>query len=534
MKKKSRALFFFSLAIFSTGCSGNSLRCVRPVADRLLDDTLFELCEQPAKRSPFPVVADIRKETGMESFACMFGVPADSCYRLGISALKPTKVVLDGRAVLSVDGHGSAFPREIAYDTYLFDHYVVLHLAAGEHRVAVNSTATASFGLVDSLDSPVPGVFYSVIEHGPGKEAEFRIPIKKDAAFTKHAYAEWHYANGATMLGLLALADATGEPRYAEHVRRFCDFTMEHLPLFAAQYDRGLLRTQNYRMFRRGMLDDTTAPALPLLESAMRYGATVEQRRLLAEMADYAMHRQPRLADGTFVRPEPRWTIWCDDLFMSAVFLARYARFVGDESYLEEAVRQAEAYDRYLRDPETGLVFHGWNDTHRHFVGQRWGRANGWFAWAFSEILAGLPSEHPRYRRLSDIHRSHLEALLRFQAPDGMWHQVLDRPDTYEESSATALFVLALARAVRRGWMERSCADRALLGWRALERRIGSDGTVTGICRSMAVGPDVAAYAERPTLANDPRGLGAIFTAAVEVDALRSYLKNGNPELKIN
>ena len=121
------------------------------------------------------------------------------------------------------------------------------------------------------LDFQVRNVSYIVIEH-ENKAKEFRIPIKKEAAFTKHSYAEWHYANGATMLGLLALADATGEERYAEHVRRFCDFTMEHLPLFAAQYERGFLRTQNYRMFRRGMLDDTTAPALPFLETAMRYG----------------------------------------------------------------------------------------------------------------------------------------------------------------------------------------------------------------------------------------------------------------------
>ena len=75
------------------------------------------------------------------------------------------------------------------------------------------------------------------------------------------------------------------------------------------------------------------------------------------------------------------------------------------------------------------------------------GRANGWFAWAFSEVLSSLSPEHPAYLRLLAIHRSHLEALLRYQSPNGMWHQLLDRPDTYEESSATALFVLAFAAA---------------------------------------------------------------------------------------
>ncbi len=524
MKKNYRFHSVCCAALLFSGCADDSLRSASLVADRLLVDTAFELCEQPAKSAPFPVVfADDAVSDG-GAHVCMVNVPADSVYRMGVNSVDRAEIRVDGRRIVTVAGCGRAFPREVAYDTYFFNDYVSLKLTRGEHRVDILSTGKISFGLVDSLDFQVRNVSYIVIEH-ENKAKEFRIPIKKEAAFTKHSYAEWHYANGATMLGLLALADATGEERYAEHVRRFCDFTMEHLPLFAAQYERGFLRTQNYRMFRRGMLDDTTAPALPFLETAMRYGATAEQCRLLASMADYAMREQPRLVDGTFVRPEPRWTIWCDDLFMSAVFLTRYARFTGEDDYLEEAVRQAEAYDRYLRDPETGLVFHGWDDTHKRFVGLRWGRANGWFAWAFSEVLSSLSPEHPAYLRLLAIHRSHLEALLRYQSPNGMWHQLLDRPDTYEESSATALFVLALARAVRMGWMERICADRALLGWQALERHIRPDGIVTGICRSMAIGYDAVDYAERPTLPNDPRGLGAIFTAAAEVAALREWLK---------
>lgn len=525
MKKNYSYAALFCMMLLASGCVDDPLQSVSPVAERLLADTSFELCEQSAKPALYPAVLVKSSVSGVETQVCVLNIPTDSVYCMGISAIAQTEIRVDGRRVASVRGRGRAFPREIAYDTYIFDDSVVLNLTKGEHRVEALSTASLSLGMVDSLGFPVAGVQYSVIEHGE-KELEYRIPIKKDAAFTKHSYAEWHYANGATMLGLLALADATGQSRYVEHVRRFCDFTMEHLPLFAAQYERGLLRTQNYRLFRCGMLDDTTAPALPFLETAIRYGATDAQQRLLASMADYAMNEQPRLADGTFVRPEPRWTIWCDDLFMSAVFLARYARFTGEAVYLEEAVRQAEAYDRYLRDPETGLVFHGWDDTHGRFVGQRWGRANGWFAWALSEVLSEVPAEHPAYLRLLEIHRSHLEALLRYQEANGMWHQLLDRPDTYEESSATALFVLALARAVRMGWMERDSADCALLGWQALARRIRPDGTVTGICRSMSIGSDAAVYAERPTLPNDPRGLGAIFTAAAEVAELQKWLKN--------
>ena len=518
MKKNYSAFSIFLWVLLAAGCADDPLRAVRPVADRLLADTLFETVETEAKPARFPMICPATAEG---SYVFGLEVPADALYRLGCTADAAVQIAVDGRPLLSYAGGTRAFPREIAYDTYLFDRYAAVRLVRGLHRVEVESTGTVSLGAVDSLDFPAAGIEYPVFVHG----TEARLPVKRGAAFAKHPYAEWHYANGATLLGLLALADATGEERYAAHVRRFCDFTLEQLPRFEEQYGRGLLRTQNYRLFRRGMLDDTTAPALPFVERALREGADEATARLLAAMADYAMHEQPRLPDGTFVRPEPRWTIWCDDLFMSAVFLVRYARLTGETACLEEAVRQAEAYDCYLRDPATGLLHHGWNATHDRPAGLHWGRANGWFAWALPEVLAALPAEHPERARLLEIHRRHLDALVRRQGANGMWHQLLDRPETYEESSSTALFVLALARAVRCGWIDRSYAPAALRGWRALAERITPDGIVEGICRSMSIGADAAAYAGRPTLPNDPRGLGAVFTAAVETAALQRFLK---------
>ncbi len=249
----------------------------------------------------------------------MVNVPADSVYRMGVNSVDRAEIRVDGRRIVTVAGCGRAFPREVAYDTYLFNDYVSLKLTRGEHRVDILSTGKISFGLVDSLDFQVRNVSYIVIEH-ENKAKEFRIPIKRRLRLQNIPMPSGIMPMVLQCWDCWLWPMRQGEERYAEHVRRFCDFTMEHLPLFAAQYERGFLRTQNYRMFRRGMLDDTTAPALPFLETAMRYGATAEQCRLLASMADYAMREQPRLVDGTFVRPEPRWTIWCDDLFMSAVF----------------------------------------------------------------------------------------------------------------------------------------------------------------------------------------------------------------------
>ena len=178
MKKNYRFHSVCCAALLFSGCADDSLRSASLVADRLLVDTAFELCEQPAKSAPFPVVfADDAVSDG-GAHVCMVNVPADSVYRMGVNSVDRAEIRVDGRRIVTVAGCGRAFPREVAYDTYLFNDYVSLKLTRGEHRVDILSTGKISFGLVDSLDFQVRNVSYIVIEH-ENKAKEFRIPIKK-------------------------------------------------------------------------------------------------------------------------------------------------------------------------------------------------------------------------------------------------------------------------------------------------------------------------------------------------------------------
>ena len=101
-----------------------------------------------------------------------------------------------------------------------------------------------------------------------------------------------------------------------------------------------------------------------------------------------------------------------------------------------------------------------------------------------------------------------------------MWHQVLDHPESYEESSCTAMFVLGMARGVQNGWLADDFRTMAIRGWQALEKKIDEDGTVHGICRGTGIGYDLDFYFNRDTFDHDPRGLGAVMTAGLEVAKL--------------
>jgi rhamnogalacturonyl hydrolase YesR len=188
--------------------------------------------------------------------------------------------------------------------------------------------------------------------------------------------------------------------------------------------------------------------------------------------------------------------------------------------YSGDAARQILLFYKRLFDQDAGLCHHGWFNLTREPSVAFWGRANGWMVWAVAEALLHLPVDHQDYPGVLDIFQNHIQGLGRYQDDSGMWHQVLDHPESFEETSCTAMFVLAMARGVRNGWIDRDYRDRALRGWEALKSRIDDDGTVHGICRGTGIGYDLDFYFSRQTFDHDPRGLGAVLVAGTEIGVL--------------
>jgi len=150
-----------------------------------------------------------------------------------------------------------------------------------------------------------------------------------------------------------------------------------------------------------------------------------------------------------------------------------------------------------------------------------WSRCNGWAIWAMSEVLGHLPPAHPKYAAILAHYRRHAASLARFQDAAGFWRNVLDRPDSPQEVSGTAIFVMALARGVRHGWLDaKTYAPIVRKGWAALETQIDPDGTVHGICVGTMCSEDVEYYVQRPFYDNDTHGLFAVLFAGIEMAQL--------------
>ena len=330
---------------------------------------------------------------------------------------------------------------------------------------------------------------------------------------------DWHYANSNTLLGVLNLYKASDDYRYKQFVEMYNKQVVVNYDFFKDQYfSKRILRGTYFRLFRATMLDDTGGAILPFAEAALTDQIKGLQLDILNQTLDYVLHKQSRLDDGTLCRPEPvDKTVWADDLFMSVPFLMRMAKVNNDPKLYDEAAFQTIKINTYLTDKQTGLCRHGWYDLTKELSPVAWSRANGWLVWATSEILMDLPVTHKEYENIRQIFVKHMQAVLSYQSESGLWHQVIDRPDSYLETSGTAMFALALSRGIRHGWISESYAPQLLKAWNAVCSQIDTEGNVNGICRGTDMGKNSDYYMNQKPLLNDPRGLGAVLTLGSEM-----------------
>ncbi|MEM1128748.1 MAG: DUF4861 family protein, partial [Bacteroidota bacterium] len=217
------------------------------------------------------------------------------------------------------------------------------------------------------------------------------------------------------------------------------------------------------------------------------------------------------------------------DLFMAGILLSRAALHLdgpsamaaGTSAYLEEVIDQTLAMDRYLRDPASNVYHHGYFASTGEPSSSRWGRANGWTMLAKTQFLQVIPPSNPRYDEVLAVFQRHAAGLLALQAADGRWHQVLDNPDTFLETTATAAFTYAFATGIAQGWLPADDYREAVeLGWAAIARQVRPDGTVDGIVPGTPIYFNDDQYQNRGPRVHDPRGLGAVLYAASAVHQL--------------
>lgn len=582
MKKILAYIVLFLLCAPSVWSQNNYPDAAKKIIDKLKKEMPFQLEDEEMKNNqPLQVIdfneAGSTKKGGLiYASAIMKSNKAGRC-NLGLGYSLPLKIWINGKPVFENKESKKYEFNEIAYSVFTFRDTVAVELNSGSNNITIASEKNESAviylkdlnGSVQQLsikylpvNNKIKNAAYPWIYILPKAEGEInstdeiakqianiyvnkgcadtdssftviysekkiikKIKTLPESIFKKESFLEWNYPNGILFSSIKYYAENV-DTAYYKLVKDYCRFIKNNETLFGEQYfNCHSLRGSNYRMFRKGMLDDAGAPSLPFADIAL-LDKDNSYDSLLNVMTEFIMYKQFRLHDSTFCRPEPEeWTVWADDLFMSVPLLLKMGRLKDDNKYYNEAARQIINFNKYLRDAKSGLYKHGWFNTQKKQSAAFWGRANGWAIWAESEAIERLPRDNKSYNAIVDIYKKHLEGILSYQGKNYMWHQVLTDTASFEESSCTAMFIIGICRGIINGIVDRKDAVKAFNAWSALQGKIDAGGIVYDICCGTGIGDTEEFYKKRERYPNDPRGLGAIITAAVELDRLQKYLK---------
>ena len=200
--------------------------------------------------------------------------------------------------------------------------------------------------------------------------------------------------------------------------------------------------------------------------------------------------------------------LWIDDMFMITAIQTQAYRATGDVKYINRAAKEMVVYLDSLQRPN-GLFFHAPD------VPFFWGRGNGWMAAGMSEILRSLPKNNPDRPKIMAGYQKMMAGLLKYQAPDGMWGQLLDDPAIWKETSGTGMFTFAMITGVKNGWLDKKTyAPAARKAWLALITYINENGDIRDVCAGTNKKNDHQYYVDRPRVVGDFHGQAPVLWCA--------------------
>lgn len=338
---------------------------------------------------------------------------------------------------------------------------------------------------------------------------------------------KWCYESGVALLAIKQVWLKSGQQKYYDYLKRNVD------EFVGPDGEIGTYRLGEYN------LDQINEGKLLFF----LYETTGDERyKKAAHLLREQLQTHPRTKAGGFWHKQiyPH-QMWLDGIYMASPFYAEFARRFDEPTGFDDVAHQIILIEKHTRDPGTGLLFHGWDESKSQKWANPesgcspnfWGRAIGWYAMAIPDVLDHFPMNHPQRDELLAIFQTTVSAIARFQDPaSGVWYQVLDqgdRPGNYLESSASCMFVYAIAKGVRKGYLGREVLAVARRGYEGILKHfveVDEQGLVNlnGICSVGGLGGkpyrdgSFEYYISEKIVTNDYKGVGPFIMASVEIE----------------
>lgn len=305
------------------------------------------------------------------------------------------------------------------------------------------------------------------------------------------------YPETCTWYGALNFAEVTGDKQLAGQLAKRFE------PLFGSR---------DTLVPKPDHVDYAVFGAVPL----ELYMQTKDQRYLT--LGKHIADKQWGPPEGARVKPESYYyynkgmtwqtRMWIDDMFMITAVQAQAYRATGDTAYINRAAREMVLYLDTLQKPN-GLFYHAPD------VPFFWGRGDGWMAVGMSELLSSLSKSNPNYQRIMSGYKLMMTSLLKYQGKDGMWHQLIDDPASWPETSCTGMFTFAFITGVKNGWLDKKLyAPAARKAWLKLITYINDNNDISDVCEGTNKKDDRQYYLDRKKNTGDLHGQAPVLWCA--------------------
>ncbi|KAA9339493.1 glycoside hydrolase family 88 protein [Hymenobacter busanensis] len=335
----------------------------------------------------------------------------------------------------------------------------------------------------------------------------------------------WGYTQGLIIYALEQVWRQTKDPQYLAYIQRYGDKMIDA---------QGQIKTYKPEDFN---LDNLNSGKV--LFNLYAQTKDEKYRKALDQLREQ-LRKQPRTSEGGYWH-KLKYTqqMWLDGAYMASPFLAQYAATFNEPAAFDEVANQLILLEKHLRNPQTGLLYHGWDESRQQKWANPqtgaspnvWGRAMGWYAMALVDVLDYFPAKHPKRQELLQILDRLAAAVVKYQDPkSGLWYQVVDqptRPGNYLEASASSMFVYALAKGSNRGYLPktyRAAAEKGYAGITGQLVEVKPDGEVNllQVCEVAGLSADrdgsFEYYIKEPIRVNDPKGTGPFILASLELN----------------
>lgn len=341
--------------------------------------------------------------------------------------------------------------------------------------------------------------------------------------------ARWDYEQGLMLRALARVWQRTGDPKYVTYIQKNLDQFVQK---------DGSIRTYRPDDFNL----DNLAPGHALLLLSQMTVANQDRYQKAVQVLRAQLIAQPRTKAGGFwhkkIYPHQ---MWLDGLYMAGPFYAEYSHVFKQPAGFDDVAKQFALVEKHLVDPKTGLLYHGYDESREQAwanktTGQSpsfWGRSLGWYSMALVEVLDYFPADHPQRPVLLKALQRLAPVLTKYQdAKTGTWSLVLGqeaRKGNYAEASGSSMFVYALAKGVRKGYLDNRFAQVAQKGYDGLlktfvtseaDGTLAFNGTVSmgGLGGKPYRDGSYAYYLSEPVRKNDLKGVGPFILASTEME----------------